>query len=237
MNAPLGARELSKSQPARRREKNAVVQDIGVTQRRLTQRAAAAAAGFPAVALAGATGVCRGPRRRRLQPEPQRPRVHPRTDQGRRAARRDRITTEPLRHVAWQRLRTRSPTRCFPYGLRTVDGSCNNLLPGGEDLGRAQRLMPRLADPVWREGEDSTRSRYRPGGTHRGARPTRRRAAPSWTRGRGWSATSWSTRPRPTRPRSRLPRGLGAASTTSRARCRARRRACRLAAPRTGRRC
>ncbi|HEU5455176.1 MAG TPA: hypothetical protein VFU85_05775, partial [Nocardioides sp.] len=48
------------------------------------------------------------------------------------------------------------PNPVLPYGLRTVDGSCNNLLPGGEDLGRAQRLMPRLADPVWRDGEDAT---------------------------------------------------------------------------------
>jgi Ca2+-binding RTX toxin-like protein len=47
------------------------------------------------------------------------------------------------------------PNPLLPYGLRTVDGSCNNLLPSGGDLGRAQRLMPRLADPVWRDGEDS----------------------------------------------------------------------------------
>lgn len=47
------------------------------------------------------------------------------------------------------------PNPVLPYGLRTVDGSCNNLLAGGEDLGRSQRLMPRLADPVWRDGEDS----------------------------------------------------------------------------------
>ena len=44
----------------------------------------------------------------------------------------------------------------LPYGLRTVDGSCNNLLSGGDDVGRAQRLMPRLADPVWRDAEDAT---------------------------------------------------------------------------------
>lgn len=44
----------------------------------------------------------------------------------------------------------------LPYGLRTVDGSCNNLLSGGDDVGRAQRMMPRLADPVWRAAEDAT---------------------------------------------------------------------------------
>jgi Ca2+-binding RTX toxin-like protein len=47
------------------------------------------------------------------------------------------------------------PNPLLPLGLRTVDGSCNNLLAGGSELGAAQRLMPRLADPVWRLGEDS----------------------------------------------------------------------------------
>jgi Ca2+-binding RTX toxin-like protein len=47
------------------------------------------------------------------------------------------------------------PNPLLPYGLRTVDGSCNNLLPGRGDRGASQRPMPRLADPVWRDGESS----------------------------------------------------------------------------------
>ncbi len=37
----------------------------------------------------------------------------------------------------------------LPAGLRTVDGSLNNLLPGGEELGAADNLFPRLTDPVF----------------------------------------------------------------------------------------
>ncbi|MFN6122452.1 MAG: peroxidase family protein, partial [Actinomycetes bacterium] len=33
----------------------------------------------------------------------------------------------------------------LPWGLRTVDGTCNNLLPGGENWGAADELMPRLS--------------------------------------------------------------------------------------------
>ena len=48
-----------------------------------------------------------------------------------------------------------SATALLPYGLRTVDGTWNNLLPGQERLGAADNIMPRLtalnldaADPI-----------------------------------------------------------------------------------------
>jgi Ca2+-binding RTX toxin-like protein len=43
----------------------------------------------------------------------------------------------------------------LPAGLRTVDGSYNSLLPGQEQLGAADEVMPRLLDPVFiNEGDD-----------------------------------------------------------------------------------
>ncbi|WP_454697992.1 peroxidase family protein [Arthrobacter humicola] len=38
----------------------------------------------------------------------------------------------------------------LPYGLRTVDGTDNNLVAGQEDFGSASREFPRLSDPEWR---------------------------------------------------------------------------------------
>ena len=37
----------------------------------------------------------------------------------------------------------------LPAGLRTVDGTYNNLLPGGSQFGAADTLFPRLTDPVF----------------------------------------------------------------------------------------
>lgn len=34
----------------------------------------------------------------------------------------------------------------LPYGLRTVDGTYNNLVPGQEQYGSADQVMPRLLD-------------------------------------------------------------------------------------------
>lgn len=36
------------------------------------------------------------------------------------------------------------PTTISPYGLRTVDGSYNNITPGREFWGAADQVMPRL---------------------------------------------------------------------------------------------
>ncbi|WP_326968254.1 peroxidase family protein [Arthrobacter sp. CG_A4] len=40
-------------------------------------------------------------------------------------------------------------------GLRTVDGSCNNLLPGQEMFGAADQTFPRLTTPVFKSAENS----------------------------------------------------------------------------------
>ena len=44
----------------------------------------------------------------------------------------------------------------LPWGLRTVDGTDNNLLPGRSHFGAADTLFPRLTNPVYRnEGDDT----------------------------------------------------------------------------------
>jgi len=45
------------------------------------------------------------------------------------------------------------PDRLTPYGLRTVDGSCNNLFPQRERFGAADELFPRLATPSFRDAD------------------------------------------------------------------------------------
>ena len=46
-----------------------------------------------------------------------------------------------------------------PYGLRTVDGSYNNLIPGRELWGAADQTMPRMFDPHWRDEQDGDERR------------------------------------------------------------------------------
>ncbi|HUR85105.1 MAG TPA: peroxidase family protein [Solirubrobacteraceae bacterium] len=41
----------------------------------------------------------------------------------------------------------------LPYGLRTVNGTYNNIVPGQEHFGSADRLMPRLVNPFFRAAE------------------------------------------------------------------------------------
>jgi Ca2+-binding RTX toxin-like protein len=41
----------------------------------------------------------------------------------------------------------------LPYGLRTVNGKFNNLIPGQEEFGMADRIFPRLVAPLFRQGE------------------------------------------------------------------------------------
>jgi len=43
----------------------------------------------------------------------------------------------------------------LPYGLRTVDGSYNNLIPGQSGFGATKQLMPRHTTPQWRAADDS----------------------------------------------------------------------------------
>src|SRR3954452_4298583 len=47
------------------------------------------------------------------------------------------------------------PDRLTSYGLRTVDGSCNNLFPDREKFAAADQPFPRLTKPVFRDGEDA----------------------------------------------------------------------------------
>ena len=48
------------------------------------------------------------------------------------------------------------PDRITPYGLRTVDGSCNNLFPGRDKFAAADQPFPRLTDPKFRDAEPIT---------------------------------------------------------------------------------
>ena len=42
----------------------------------------------------------------------------------------------------------------LPFGLRTVDGTNNNAVPGQSEFGSADRIFPRMTDPVFRDAED-----------------------------------------------------------------------------------
>ncbi|MFM2105929.1 MAG: hypothetical protein RL338_961 [Chloroflexota bacterium] len=44
------------------------------------------------------------------------------------------------------------PDPTFPWGLRAVDGSGNNLAPGRNRYGAVDGLFPRLTNPQWRDG-------------------------------------------------------------------------------------
>jgi len=56
------------------------------------------------------------------------------------------------------------PDALTSYGLRTVDGSCNNLLPGREKFAAADVPFPRLAGtPVFRQAEGAPAGFFGPG--------------------------------------------------------------------------
>ncbi len=73
------------------------------------------------------------------------------------------------RNAAGEDLLDILPNSRVAFGLRTVDGSFNNLVQGQTDFGAADTLFPRLLDPVFRNDQDGDR-RVRP--DHR--RPTMR---------------------------------------------------------------
>ena len=50
------------------------------------------------------------------------------------------------------------PDALTSYGLRTVDGSCNNLIPGREKFAAADQPFPRLTTPVFKAAEPITAS-------------------------------------------------------------------------------
>lgn len=45
------------------------------------------------------------------------------------------------------------PDPALPYGLRTVDGSFNNLVEGRKDYGAADQPFPRLVEPEWSDAD------------------------------------------------------------------------------------
>ncbi len=47
------------------------------------------------------------------------------------------------------------PSPLVSKGLRTVDGSCNNLQPGQETFGSADQLFPRIGSKSFRAADDS----------------------------------------------------------------------------------
>ena len=79
------------------------------------------------------------------------------------------------------------PSPLLPYGLRTVNGKFNNLIPGQEDFGMADRIFPRLVAPLFRQASRATSTAR--AARRRRARATTRRAASSSTRSRARSPT------------------------------------------------
>src|SRR5262245_30141831 len=59
-------------------------------------------------------------------------------------------------HAAGADLLSLLPNSLVPFGLRTVNGTFNNLIPGQEDFGASNELFPRLTNPVFRPAENGT---------------------------------------------------------------------------------
>ncbi|CAD5107743.1 peroxidase family protein [Zestomonas carbonaria] len=57
-------------------------------------------------------------------------------------------------HAAGTPLQDMIGNPLLPWGLRTVDGTYNNLIPGQEHFGSADQWMPRLLDPEFRDAEN-----------------------------------------------------------------------------------
>ncbi|MDM0019124.1 peroxidase family protein [Variovorax saccharolyticus] len=60
------------------------------------------------------------------------------------------------RHAAGESLTDILPNSRVAFGLRTVDGSYNNLVQGQTGFGAADGLFPRLLDPAFREGYEGS---------------------------------------------------------------------------------
>src|SRR5262245_30106071 len=60
------------------------------------------------------------------------------------------------RHAAGEDLLSLLPNSLVPFGLRTVNGTFNNVVPGRENFGAADQLFPRLTDPTFRTAESGT---------------------------------------------------------------------------------
>ncbi|MBI4290160.1 MAG: hypothetical protein HY661_01615, partial [Betaproteobacteria bacterium] len=58
------------------------------------------------------------------------------------------------RHADGEDLLTLLPNPELPFGLRTLSGAFNNLLPGQNTFGAADNVFPRLLDPVFNAAEN-----------------------------------------------------------------------------------
>src|SRR4051794_709634 len=61
----------------------------------------------------------------------------------------EKITGEKTADQIGDALRELVDNPLLPYGLRTVDGAYNNLIPGHEWSGSADQIMPRLLNPKY----------------------------------------------------------------------------------------
>ena len=59
-------------------------------------------------------------------------------------------------HAQGADLRDLLPNSFVPFGLRTVDGTFNNLFPGQSAFGAADTIFPRMTDPFFRDAENGT---------------------------------------------------------------------------------
>ena len=66
----------------------------------------------------------------------------------------DQKTSQPPTWLA--ELGTQPTDPLLPYGLRTVDGSNNNLIEAQTSFGAADQVFPRMTDPVSRTAEAGT---------------------------------------------------------------------------------
>jgi len=57
-------------------------------------------------------------------------------------------------HATGADLTTLVPNSFVPFGLRTVDGSFNNLVQGQSGFGAADELFPRMTTPFFRNDQD-----------------------------------------------------------------------------------
>ncbi|MDB5793240.1 MAG: Hemolysin-type calcium-binding region [Massilia sp.] len=73
-------------------------------------------------------------------------------------------STNPDGSVNGTALRNMVGSPLLPYGLRTVDGTWNSLLPGLERMGAADNIMPRLIAGVWHDAENIP-AMFMPSGT------------------------------------------------------------------------
>src|SRR5262245_17037697 len=68
------------------------------------------------------------------------------------------------RNAAGESLLDILPNVTLPFGLRTVDGTLNNIVPTQSGFGAADNTFPRLADPLFRPADPVTIDLDGPGG-------------------------------------------------------------------------